>query len=322
MKPLPKSAVVFAYHLMGVRGLATLLAHGVRVPLILTHQDDPKEAIFFESVAELARLEGIEWITPMTPNAPEVVARIRQIAPDFFFSFYYRNLLGDELLAIPGRGGYNLHGSLLPKYRGRAPVNWAVLHGETATGASLHRMIRQPDAGELVDQESVPILPNDTAQQVMGKVVCAGERVLHRCLPALLAGEARHQPLDLAQGSYCGGRRPEDGRIDWQRPAREIHNLIRAVAPPYPGAFFDCAGQRLRVLLSHYRGEPVRSSPLPRIYWEAGLCYADCCDGMRLHLRQLAVDDRLLDETGFCQLLGGPSILLNHDTTAEEEKRS
>ncbi|MBF0322686.1 MAG: formyltransferase, partial [Magnetococcales bacterium] len=258
MTVLTAKAVVFAYHNVGVRGLATLLAHGFTVPLVVTHRDDPGENLWFDSVAAWAAREGIPTIAPDSPNTCEVLAQCIACAPDFFFSFYYRHLLGAELLSIPTRGAYNLHGSLLPHYRGRVPINWAVLHGERETGASLHRMVLKADAGDLVDQEPVAILDNDTAHMVFQKVVCAGERVLHRALPRLLAGNAMHTPLDLSRGSCFGRRRPENGRIDWRCSAWTIHNLIRAVAPPYPGAFFDHGQVRIQVLGSHYRREPAR----------------------------------------------------------------
>jgi UDP-4-amino-4-deoxy-L-arabinose formyltransferase/UDP-glucuronic acid dehydrogenase (UDP-4-keto-hexauronic acid decarboxylating) len=141
-----------------------------------------------------------------------------------------------------------MHGSLLPKYRGRAPVHWAILKGETETGASLHYMVEKPDAGALVDSQAVPILENDTALDVSLKVAAAAEQVLRRSLPKLLAGSAPARPLDLKQGAYFGKRTPEDGRIDWRCPARSVHDLVRAVAPPFPGAFTEVNGCRLAIL--------------------------------------------------------------------------
>ncbi len=243
-------AVVFAYHDVGVRCLSVLLAHGIEVALVVTHADDPNETIWFESVAKLAAHNDIACETPHSPNSPEFVARVAALAPDFIFSFYYRQMICAALLATAARGAYNMHGSLLPDYRGRAPVNWAVLHGERRTGATLHRMIEKPDAGDIVVRQAVPILPDDSAGEVFAKVTVAAEMALDAVLPALLAGTAEHQPQDLSRGRYFSGRKPEDGRIDWSAPAGEIHNLVRAVAPPYPGAFSDSGGRRLRVLKS------------------------------------------------------------------------
>lgn len=306
-------ALVFAYHNVGVRGLSALLAQGVQVPLVVTHSDDPNENRWFGSVAELAERYDIQVIRPTDPNTPEVLDQCRACRPEFIFSFYYRHMLGVELLGLAERGAYNLHGSLLPKYRGRVPVNWAVLHGESETGASLHRMVAKPDAGDLVDQEAVPILPNDTAFDVFQKVTCAAEILLMRRLPKLLAGTAVERPLDLRAGSYFGGRRPEDGRIPWSKSAWEIHNLIRAVAPPYPGAFTDLGGHRLWILGSFYRqDEPARSS-LGRLYWEAERCYVDCLDGHRVRLTRLQVEGRDLDRNGFRALFGAEAIPLGYN---------
>ncbi len=309
----PQRAVVFAYHNVGVRGLSALLALGVEVLLVVTHEDDPRERVWFGSVRELCGHHGIPFITPGDPNAPDVVGRVRAADPDWIFSFYYRQMLGADLLGLPRRGAYNLHGSLLPKYRGRVPVNWAVLHGERETGASLHRMAIKPDAGALVDQEAVAILPNDTAHEVFQKVTCAAEAVLLRTVPRMLAGTHRETPLDLAAGSYFGGRRPEDGRIDWSRSAWEVHNLVRAVAPPYPGAFTDVAGHRLQVLGSYFRGEAA-AGDTPRLYWEHGRCHADCADGRRILITRLASDGTDLDREALATLLGSNGIPLTNLT--------
>ncbi len=199
-------------------------------------------------MADVAADHGLPAIMPRDPNDAGVIARIAALAPDFLFCFYYRQMLKPPLLAIPARGALNMHGSLLPKYRGRVPVNWAVLHGERETGATLHYMVDKPDAGDIVAQTAVPILPDDTAREVFDKVTVAAEMTLDRALPGLLAGTAPRIPLDLAAGSYFGGRKPEDGRIDWQQDAQRIHNLVRAVAPPYPGATTTLAGRPARVL--------------------------------------------------------------------------
>ncbi len=277
-------AVVFAYHNVGVRCLKVLLAHGIDVPLVVSHGDDPGENIWFASVAKTASEYGIEVVTPENPNTPELGKRIAALAPDFLFSFYYRLMLKAPLLAAAGRGAYNMHGSLLPRYRGRAPVNWAVLHGERETGATLHRMVEKPDAGEIVGRQAVPILPDDTAGEVFDKVTLATEMVLDRALPGLVAGTAPHLMPDLKAGSYFGGRRPEDGRIDWQQSAAVIHNLIRAVAPPYPGAFSDTGRGRLRVLRSLHPTGEHGPHPAPCLFARQGRLLAQCGDGRLLRL--------------------------------------
>jgi methionyl-tRNA formyltransferase len=278
-------AVVFAYHNVGVRCLSVLLAHGVDVVRVVTHRDNPTESIWFDSVAELAARHGIPAITPEDPNDPALIAELAALQPDFLFSFYYRLMLKAPLLALPQRGAWNMHGSLLPKYRGRVPVNWAIIHGERETGATLHRMLEKPDAGGIVARQAVPILPDDTAFEVFNKVTLAAEMALDRVLPDLLAGRAVETAQDLAAGSYCGGRRAEDGRIDWHQPAQKVHNLIRAVAPPYPGAFSDTPKGRLKVLRSlHPTGETGPHGGRPTLFAHDGHLFAECGDGRILRL--------------------------------------
>lgn len=272
-------AVVFAYHNVGYRCLSVLLAHGVDVALVVTHRDNPKENIWFDSVQKLAELHGIPVITPDNPNAPEVVEQIRALQPDFFFSFYYREMLKRDLLEIPKQGALNMHGSLLPKYRGRVPVNWAIIRGETETGATLHYMTEKPDNGDIVAQQAVPILPNDTAHEVFQKVTVAAEMALNNVLPALLAGTAKAEKQDLSLGAYFGGRKAEDGVIAWSQSALEIHNLIRAVAPPYPGATTTLMGKPMRILQTLVTGCTVTGEK-PAFYVKEGKAYAICGSGV------------------------------------------
>ena len=252
-------------------------------------------AVGSASVKELAEAHGLKVAMPEDPNALECIAEGRRARPDFVFSFYYRHLLGSPWLDLPKRGALNMHGSLLPKYRGRAPVHWAIIRGETVTGASLHYMLEKPDAGALVDQQSVPIGENDTALDVSMKVAEAAQIVLRRSLPKLIAGSAAARPMDLAQGSYFGRRRPEDGRIDWHAGARTVHDLVRAVAPPFPGAFTDLNGLRLWVWETRMDAHPPRHpAQAPCLYAEDGRWYADCADGRRLEIVRLAIGDRLV----------------------------
>lgn len=241
------TAVAFAYHNMGVIGLDALLRHGFRVPAVFSHKDDPNENRWFASVADWCRQRRVPCHTPANVNEAPWPERVREMHPDFIFSFYYRRLLCQAILDVPGRGALNLHGSLLPRYRGCAPVNWALINGETRTGVTLHYMIRRPDAGDIVAQVPVPITEQDTALSLYGKIEQAARRLLDDTLRLLLDGTAPRTPQDDALASTYGRRRPEDGRIDWSIDARGIYNLIRAVTDPYPGAFAYLNGERLTI---------------------------------------------------------------------------
>jgi methionyl-tRNA formyltransferase len=286
-----KRAVVFAYHNVGVRCLKVLLAGGVDVALVVTHEDNAQENIWFESVITLCQAEGIPFITPPEAKSPELLAQVKAAQPDLMFSFYYRNMLPASLLEVAP--AFNMHGSLLPEFRGRAPVNWAVLHGAAQTGATLHEMTVKPDAGAIVAQTAVPILPDDTAHEVFGKVTVAAEQTLWQVLPALLAGSAPRLPNDLTQGGYFGGRKPEDGRIDWSQPARQVYNLHRAVAPPYPGAFTEVGGQ-VYVIERARLSKTLQNSSLPSL--QLGLAVVDnCIFGVCGDGRMLAISSLLAD---------------------------
>jgi methionyl-tRNA formyltransferase len=288
MTQSPTRAVVFAYHNVGVRCLKVLLAGGVDVALVVTHQDSATENIWFESVISVCETEGIPYITPDDAKSPELLARVQAAQPDLMFSFYYRNMLPQAILDVAP--AYNMHGSLLPQYRGRAPTNWAVLHGATETGASLHEMTIKPDAGAIVAQQAVPILPDDTAFEVFGKVTVAAELALFNVLPALLEGSAPRTPNDLTQGGYFGGRKPEDGRIDWSQPAQQVYNLHRAVAPPYPGAFTDAGGQRYVIERARvYKGQLPALPPGLAVVDNA--IFGVCGDGRALAILSLLADD-------------------------------
>lgn len=301
-------AVVFAYHDIGVRCLETLLELGMEISLVVTHRDSESEQIWFESVEDVAKKNGIEVIKPDNANATSVVEQVSRCEPDYIFSFYYRQMLGQALLDIPLKGAFNLHGSLLPKYRGRVPVNWAIIHGEKETGVSLHRMEIKPDAGNLLAQAAVSILANDTAHDVFQKLKCVSENLLIEVVPEMLAGRLFETPLNLEEGSYYSGRRPEDGRVDWRMSAGDIHNLVRAVAPPYPGAFFETGSHRIDVLGSYTKGEKARHGE-PCIYFDGKYFQADCSDGMRFMITHMLIDGTKADSSLFQNTFGQRLVL-------------
>lgn len=237
--------VLFAYHTMGARVLAALLDDGHRVPLVVTHEDDPGEGGWFESVAGVARARGVPVLAPASPADAGLVDRVRALAPDVVLSVWYRRLLGRGLLAAPRLAALNLHGSLLPAYRGRAPLNWVLVNGERRTGVTLHHMTEEADAGDIVAQTAVDIEPEDTALTLYDRMVAAGVRLVLDWAPGVLAGTAPRRPQDHAGATVVGRRRPEDGRVAWEWPAVRIANMVRAVTHPFPGAFVGEGAARL-----------------------------------------------------------------------------
>ena len=230
-------AVVLAYNNIGCEGIKALLGNGFEIQAVFTHKDDPNENIWFQSVAELASEKGIPLYAPANINHPLWVAKIKKMNPDFIFSFYYRDMVGKDILGIPAKGCINLHGSLLPKYRGRCPLNWAVINGEKETGVTLHYMTEKPDNGDILAQEKFAIGANDTAKDVHMNATRAAAKLLKAALPKLRKGTLKAVKQDEKKATYFGGRKPEDGAIDWGKTASEVRNLVRGVTRPYPGAF-------------------------------------------------------------------------------------
>ena len=278
------SIIVCAYHNVGYYCLEELLRQGADVRLVFTHEDSPTEEIWFRSVSELAELHGIPYVTTEI-NEAENVEMVRKIAPDFLLSFYYRNMIKPEVLELVSKGSLNLHGSYLPKYRGRVPVNWAVINGETETGATLHYMVAKPDAGDIVDQQKIPIVFTDTAFDVFNNLTVAAVDLISRSWPQLQAGTAPRIPMNLQQGSYFGGRKPADGKIDWTKSAEQIYNLIRGVTHPYPGAFSLLEGKRVVI----WQARPVSGIGSPGLIISTEPLQVGTGDGL-LEIRQLQVE--------------------------------
>ncbi|MCF5238582.1 bifunctional UDP-4-amino-4-deoxy-L-arabinose formyltransferase/UDP-glucuronic acid oxidase ArnA, partial [Pseudomonas sp. PA-5-4G] len=240
-------AVVFAYHDIGCAGIEALLTAGYDIAAVFTHADDPKENNFYGSVAQLCARNGIPVHAPEDANHPLWIERIAKLNPDFIFSFYYRNLLSEALLATAKKGAFNLHGSLLPKYRGRAPANWVLVNGETETGVTLHRMVKRADAGAILAQQKVIIDRTDTGLTLHAKLRDAATNLLRDALPQLAQGKLAETAQNESQATYFGRRTAADGKLDWKKPAEELFNLVRAVTQPYPGAFCAVGEHKLIV---------------------------------------------------------------------------
>ena len=232
----------FGYSSVGHASLRTLCDMGCEIVSVVTHRDDPNENRWFPSVAGLAREHGLEVLE--LPGGKLSEAARRQVEKslagqrvDLIVSASFRSLLPPEILALTRLGGVNLHGSLLPRYRGRAPLNWALLHGEAETGMTLHHMNEAADAGDIIGQCRLVVGENETAPELQCRLDAAAVDLLRAMLPAVAAGTAPRRPQDPRQATEFGRRRPTDGQFHWRWPARRIHNLVRAVTRPFPGAF-------------------------------------------------------------------------------------
>ncbi|WP_395606064.1 bifunctional UDP-4-amino-4-deoxy-L-arabinose formyltransferase/UDP-glucuronic acid oxidase ArnA [Pseudomonas sp. B16120] len=244
---MSSKAVVFAYHDIGCAGIEALLSAGYDIAAVFTHADDPKENNFYGSVAQLCARNGIPVHAPEDANHPLWIERIAKLNPEYIFSFYYRNLLSEPLLATARKGAFNLHGSLLPKYRGRAPANWVLVNGETETGVTLHRMVKRADVGAILAQQKVTIERTDTGLSLHAKLREAATALLRDALPQLAQGKLSETAQDDSKATYFGRRTAADGKLDWKKPAEQLFNLVRAVTQPYPGAFCAVGEHKLIV---------------------------------------------------------------------------
>jgi len=284
--------VVFAYHEMGIVGLEALRRNNFEIVAVFSHEDDPDENRWFPSVGDWAKKQGIPLYLPPQVNTPLWYERILSLKPEVIFSFYYRKLLKREILQLPPLGAFNLHGSYLPYYRGRCPVNWVIINGERETGVTLHRMVEEPDAGDIVGQRRVPIDFYDTAFSLYKKLCCEAASLLDEFLPLIKEGRIVTRPQDLEKGSYYGGRRPEDGRIDWQKSALSIYNLIRAVTHPYPGAFTFLGGEKVMVWWAYPEEEDIPAEA-GTVLVEKGMAYVATGSG-RIRLAEIEIAGKRL----------------------------
>jgi methionyl-tRNA formyltransferase len=278
--------VVFAYSDVGHACLKLLLDQGENVVTVYTHEDRPGENLWFPSVSQLAKDHQVPVRTIERLSDPKEIAHFQSLSPEIVFSFYYRHMIPGAFLSLPRLGAYNMHGSFLPKFRGRAPINWAVLSGETRTGATLHVMIDKPDAGDIVDQEGVEIGPDDTASLVQSKVTRAAVNVLSRQIENLKAGTAPRIKQDQRQASYFGGRQPKDGEINWTWPATRIHNLVRAVTHPYPGAFGELEGAKTFIWKTRLLDQSSIGQP-GTVQVQDSRLFVACGDGKFLEILEL-----------------------------------
>jgi methionyl-tRNA formyltransferase len=259
--------IFMGYHNIGHACLEALVGIcrglGDEIMAVVTHEDDPREEIWFASVAKLACQNYLPVYQPPDPNDPALVAALQRLEADFLFSCYYRHMLKQPLLDVPRLGALNLHGSLLPRYRGRCPLNWVLINGETETGVTLHYMEEKADRGDIVGAKRVPITPEDTALTLFARMTVAAGTLMRECYPLLRAGQAPRVPQDHAQASYFGGRRPEDGLIHWRQSALQVYNLMRAVTHPYPGAFTFFKGRKLFIWAGKALASPVAAPSVP-----------------------------------------------------------
>lgn len=314
-------AVVFAYHDMGCVGVKALIDAGYDIAAIFTHTDNPGENAFFGSVSRLAADAGIPVYAPDNVNHPIWVERIQQLAPEVIFSFYYRHLLSDAILNLAPAGAFNLHGSLLPKYRGRAPLNWVLENGETETGVTLHRMVKRADAGAIIAQQRVEISPDDMALTLHHKLCQTAREMLGQALPAIMRKQVHEVSQNESEATCFGRRTPEDSRLEWDKPASRLHNMVRAVSSPWPGAFSHSGTQKFTVWSS--RVHPQTHSAQPGTVISVSPLLIACSQGALEIVTGQAGDGITMQGAQLAQVLGlVPGSRLNSSTLVASKRRT
>ena len=222
-----------------VPSLRALVREGYRIAAVVTQPDRPKgrkRELTPPPVKVVAQSFGIDVMQPVKLRDPEAVEQIASLKPDLIVTAAYGQILPKAVLTMPKHGCINVHASLLPKYRGGAPVHRAVMNGEPVTGVTIMYMVERLDAGDMIAQTEVPITDADTAGTMFEKLSEAGAELLVRTLPDLLAGRVRAIPQNDAEATYAPNLTREDERIRWERSSMELFNQVRGLNP-FPGAF-------------------------------------------------------------------------------------
>ncbi len=232
------------------------LQGGHEIALVVTQPDRPvgRHAILTPPPVkkEAIRLR-LPVFQPEKVNSPEALARIRRARPDAIVVAAYGQILKPELIEIPHLGTINIHASLLPRYRGAAPINWAIINGETETGITTFLIDPGMDTGPILMQRKTEIGPDETAGELHNRLAAIGAELIVETLDRLVSGEITPIPQDDSKSTLAPRLSREDGRIDWVRPAREVHNLIRGTNP-WPGAFTRLSGKRVKIHRSRRTG--------------------------------------------------------------------
>lgn len=240
------SIIYFGNHNVGCACLETLVQQDLRPSLVVVYSEAPGECISYESVASVARKYNIETFVFERSRAAEILERVRAEAPEYLISVAWRDIFHKELLSIPSKGAINVHGSFLPRCRGANPTNWAIISGESETGVTIHFIDEGVDTGDIIIQERLPILPEDTAYSLRQRQDELAPKLMSRLVPFILSGEFPRLKQDEANATYFKPRKPKDGLILWETmSSKDIWRFVRALTRPYPGAFCFLDGAKL-----------------------------------------------------------------------------
>lgn len=264
-----------------VTSLGTLLAEGYNVVAVVTQPDRPqgrKRVLTPSPVKAFAALHSLPVLQPERIRRPEALAELAAYAPDLIITAAYGQILPKSVLDLPLLGCINVHGSLLPRLRGGAPIQYALWQGETVTGVTIMYMAEGMDTGDMLSTVEVPISDEDNAGTLFTKLADAGAELLGRTLPQLLAGKLTAEPQNDAEATYAPTIKREDERIDWTKPARTVFNQIRALSP-WPVAFTLLGGEVFKV---HASRLPANGSAAPEVLAAPGTVLRADAEGIEV----------------------------------------
>lgn len=293
--------VFFGNHTVGVRTLAALAAvDGVDIAAVVAHPVDPEDGVAYESVHDAAITVGIDVLRGRGKDSA-VLELVRAVKPDLVWLTDYRYLVPSPLFTLPRSGAVNLHPSLLPRHRGRAPLNWAILAGERTIGLTAHFVDEGIDTGDIIAQRSFELGEDEDVGDALERLYPLYGELATEVAGLFVAGDVPRRPQPPTDEPPLPPRRAEDGRIDWTQPAETVHNLVRAVARPYPGARTSLDGRQLLVWRARRAapvdappGTVVAAGPPPRVAcgdgsvelleveWEGNASAPDRLEGRRL----------------------------------------
>jgi methionyl-tRNA formyltransferase len=319
--------VFMGYQAWGHCVLRSLIESRHEVPLVLTHPDSSHEyeAIWNDSVAEIAQVHGIPCLVRSRANDDEAYARIRAAAADILVSSDWRTWVHPRIYRLARFGAINVHDALLPKYGGFAPLNWALINGESEVGVTVHFMNEEFDLGDIVLQSRVPVRLDDTVVDLYRATVALFPEMTLEALDLIESGRERRRPQDPSQATFFHKRSIEDSRIDWRAPAPHIVNLVRAQVDPYPNAFAYYGDQRIRVLKAAVATKCFGGNP-GRIFCREGAGVVVVC-GPAAHtggehgvvLERIRADDgREYSGQEFFPQMGG--YVMSHPVVHEDQR--
>lgn len=278
----------FGNHDVGLAALKALQEE-CRVALVIAHPPDPEDGSRYRSVFDEAKRMGLT-AHRRSGRDPDLRKLLQEAKPDLLWITDYRYLLPSSLLEVPPLGAVNLHPSLLPKYRGRAPLNWAILKGETRLGLTAHFVDSGVDSGDIIVQHAFELREDQDVGDALRILYPAYDRITRDVLKLFDSGSVPRMPQAHEEATVFPRRKPEDGLIDWTRPAREIRDLVRAVARPYPGAYTAADGGRLTIWRARSTEDSSGAAPGTVYRVEDGQAHVQCGRGVLIILEAEAAD--------------------------------